>query len=74
MFIGYLKNGFEESLEDLINFNPLFDLELLKKTYSVDTGTLLTINTKTKKLYKEGKAWSINITSPFVKNYKLMML
>jgi hypothetical protein len=35
MFIGYLKNGFEESLEDLVNTNPLFDLELLKKTYAV---------------------------------------
>ena len=35
MFLGYLKNGFEQSLEDLINFNPLFDLELLRKTYSV---------------------------------------
>ena len=35
MFIGYLKNGFEDCLEDLINKNPLFDLELLKQTYSV---------------------------------------
>ena len=35
MFIGYLKNGFENCVEDLINQNPLFDLELLKKTYDV---------------------------------------
>ena len=28
---------------------------VLKQTYSVDTGTVLTINTKTKKLYKDGK-------------------
>ncbi|QKF65652.1 hypothetical protein AVENP_0070 [Arcobacter venerupis] len=35
MFIGYLKNGFEESLEDLLIENPLFDLELLKQTYHV---------------------------------------
>tara|TARA_R110002111_G_scaffold26397_3_gene57136 strand:- start:931 stop:3708 length:2778 start_codon:yes stop_codon:yes gene_type:complete len=27
---------------------------ILKQTYSVDTGTVLTINTKTKKLYKDG--------------------
>ncbi len=27
---------------------------VLKQTYTVDTGTVLTINTKTKKLYKEG--------------------
>lgn len=35
MFIGYLKNGFEDSLEGLSNNNPLFDLELLKQTYNV---------------------------------------
>ncbi len=35
MFIGYLKNGFEDSLEELSNNNPLFDLELLKQTYNV---------------------------------------
>ena len=35
MFIGYLKNGFEDSLGDLISKNPLLDLELLKQTYSV---------------------------------------
>jgi hypothetical protein len=35
MFIGYLKNGFEESLGDMITENPLFDLELLKQTYHV---------------------------------------
>jgi len=43
----YDKNG-QLVLDD--NNEPL-----LKQTYSVDTGTLLTINTKTKKLYKEGK-------------------
>ncbi len=37
---------------------------VLKQTYSVDTGTLLTINTKTKKLYKEGKA-VMDISSAF---------
>ena len=37
---------------------------LLKQTYSVDTGTLLTINTKTKKLYKEGKE-VMDISSAF---------
>ena len=35
MFIGYLKNGFEDCIEDLTNKNPLFDLELLKQTYNV---------------------------------------
>lgn len=35
MFIGYLKTGFEDCLEDLTNINPLFDLELLKQTYDV---------------------------------------
>ena len=35
MFIGYLKTGFEDCLEDLTNENPLFDLELLKQTYDV---------------------------------------
>ncbi|MFT4030997.1 MAG: bifunctional aconitate hydratase 2/2-methylisocitrate dehydratase [Siphonobacter sp.] len=28
---------------------------ILKQTYSVDTGTVLTVNTKTKKLYKDGQ-------------------
>ena len=37
---------------------------VLKQTYSVDTGTLLTINTKTKKLYKEGKE-VMDISSAF---------
>lgn len=31
------------------------DEPVLKQTYSVDTGTVLTINTKTKKLYKDGQ-------------------
>jgi hypothetical protein len=34
MFIGYLKTGFEDCLEDLVNENPLFDFELLKQTYN----------------------------------------
>ena len=37
---------------------------VLKQTYSVDTGTLLTINTKTKKLFKEGKE-VMDISSAF---------
>ena len=52
----YDKNG-QLVLDD--NNEPV-----LKQTYSVDTGTLLTINTKTKKLYKEGKA-VIDISSAF---------
>jgi hypothetical protein len=35
MFIGYLKKGFENALDELIRTNTLFDLELLKKTYQV---------------------------------------
>ena len=52
----YNKNG-ELILDD--NNEPV-----LKQTYSVDTGTLLTINTKTKKLYKEGKE-VMDISSAF---------
>ncbi|MEC8598975.1 MAG: bifunctional aconitate hydratase 2/2-methylisocitrate dehydratase [Bacteroidota bacterium] len=52
----YDKNG-QLVLDD--NNEPL-----LKQTYSVDTGTLLTINTKTKKLYKEGKE-VMDISSAF---------
>ncbi|MFL2591122.1 MAG: bifunctional aconitate hydratase 2/2-methylisocitrate dehydratase [Flavobacteriaceae bacterium] len=52
----YDKNG-QLVLDD--NNEPV-----LKQTYSVDTGTLLTINTKTKKLYKEGKA-VMDISSAF---------
>ena len=35
MFIGYLKNDFEENLADLLHQNTLFDLALLKQTYLV---------------------------------------
>lgn len=38
--------------------NTVYDKDgepVLEQTYSVDTGTVLTINTKTKKLYKDGK-------------------
>ena len=52
----YDKNG-QLVLDD--NNEPV-----LKQTYSVDTGTLLTINTKTKKLYKEGKE-VMDISSAF---------
>ena len=40
------------------NGNLIVDEEgepILEQTYSVDTGTVLTINTKTKKLYKDGE-------------------
>ncbi|MEM9849488.1 MAG: bifunctional aconitate hydratase 2/2-methylisocitrate dehydratase [Bacteroidota bacterium] len=37
---------------------------ILKQEYSVDTGTVLTINTKTKKLYKDGKEL-MDISSAF---------
>ena len=33
MFIGYLKNGFEELLEELLSSNPLLDISLLQSTY-----------------------------------------
>ena len=52
----YDKNG-QLVLDD--NNEPV-----LKQTYSVETGTLLTINTKTKKLYKEGKE-VMDISSAF---------
>ena len=52
----YDKNG-QLVLDD--NNEPV-----LKQTFSVDTGTLLTINTKTKKLYKEGKE-VMDISSAF---------
>lgn len=35
MFIGYLKNGFEDCLEDLKAQNTLFDVSLLNQTYAV---------------------------------------
>ena len=33
MFLGYLKNGFEDCLDQIAKSNVLFNLELLKKTY-----------------------------------------
>lgn len=35
MFIGYLKSGYEEALEDLKKENTLFDVSLLNQTYAV---------------------------------------
>lgn len=35
MFVGYLRKGFEKNLEELINNNHLFELELLKQTYDI---------------------------------------
>ncbi|MEO0340170.1 MAG: bifunctional aconitate hydratase 2/2-methylisocitrate dehydratase, partial [Bacteroidota bacterium] len=40
------------------------DEPILKQTYSIDTGTVLTINTKEKKLYKDGEA-VMDISSAF---------
>ncbi|MEM9051817.1 MAG: bifunctional aconitate hydratase 2/2-methylisocitrate dehydratase [Bacteroidota bacterium] len=50
-----LKNWVKKKDE---NGNTIFDDEgepVLEQAYSVDTGTILTINTKTKKLYKDGE-------------------
>jgi len=33
MFVGYLRNNFEEEISDLLESDPLFELELLKNTY-----------------------------------------
>ncbi|PLY10772.1 MAG: hypothetical protein C0626_03835 [Arcobacter sp.] len=35
MFVGYLRNSFEEELSAIIESDKLFDLELLKQTYEV---------------------------------------
>ena len=35
MFIGYLRNNFEEEISEIIQNNRFFDLELLKQTYKV---------------------------------------
>ena len=35
MFVGYLRNSFEEDITDILHSDKLFDLELLKKTYKV---------------------------------------
>jgi len=50
-----LKNWVKKKDE---NGNTVFDEDgepVLEQAYSIDTGTVLTINTKTKKLYKEGE-------------------
>lgn len=33
MFVGYLRNSFEQEVSELLESDPLFELELLKKTY-----------------------------------------
>ncbi|MFY0624961.1 MAG: bifunctional aconitate hydratase 2/2-methylisocitrate dehydratase [Reichenbachiella sp.] len=51
-----LKNWIKKTDE---NGNTILDADgepVLEQTYSVDTGTVLTINTKEKKLYKNGEA------------------
>ncbi|TLP39336.1 hypothetical protein [Arcobacter arenosus] len=35
MFVGYLRNDFEEDISDLLESDKLFELELLKQTYNV---------------------------------------
>lgn len=57
-----LKNWVKKSDEE---GNPLFDSDgepILEQTYSVDTGTILTINTKEKKLYN-GEQELVDISS-----------
>ena len=57
-----LKNWVKKSDEE---GNPLFDSDgepILEQTYSVDTGTVLTINTKEKKLYN-GEKELVDISS-----------
>ncbi len=57
-----LKNWVKKSDEE---GNPLFDSDgepILEQTYSVDTGTVLTINTKEKKLYN-GEQELVDISS-----------
>ena len=57
-----LKNWVKKSDEEE---NPLFDSDgepILEQTYSVDTGTVLTINTKEKKLYN-GEQELVDISS-----------
>ena len=57
-----LRNWVKKSDEE---GNPLFDSDgepILEQTYSVDTGTVLTINTKEKKLYN-GEQELVDISS-----------
>jgi hypothetical protein len=35
MFVGYLRNTYEEDLSLILESDKLFDLELLKQTYEV---------------------------------------
>ena len=35
MFVGYLRNDFEEELSSILESDTLFDLELLKQTYEI---------------------------------------
>lgn len=35
MFVGYLRNDFEEDCSDILQSNKLFELDLLKQTYNV---------------------------------------
>lgn len=35
MFVGYLRNNFEDDIEEIVNSDKLFELELLKQTYNV---------------------------------------
>ncbi|WP_072679536.1 hypothetical protein [Arcobacter sp. LA11] len=35
MFIGYLRNDFEKDISDILDSDILFELELLKQTYSI---------------------------------------
>lgn len=34
MFVGYLRNDFEEDIQDILDSDNLFELELLKQTYA----------------------------------------
>lgn len=36
MFVGYLRNSFEEELDDILNNDKLFEIELLKNTYKTN--------------------------------------
>ena len=62
--IGVDLKNWEKELDE--NGNLVIDENgdpVLKQTYSVDTGTVLTINTKTKKLYDDSGKELIDITS-----------
>ena len=62
--IGVDLKNWEKEIDE--NGNLVIDEDgdpVLKQTYSVDTGTVLTINTKTKKLYDDSGKELIDITS-----------